>query len=82
MSCVGESDRNVENLFADLFDIRYLVTLSALFHAIYSSEDLTTPLRVSTGSPEKIVRSCILKLITRGIKKDKKDKAVSKYFPH
>ena len=25
MSCIGESDRNVENLFANLFDIRYLI---------------------------------------------------------
>ena len=40
MSCIGESDRNVENLFADAFDIRYIVSLqSTVFNAIYTSED-------------------------------------------
>ena len=40
MSCIGESDRNVENLFADAFDIRYIVGLqSTVFNAIYTSED-------------------------------------------
>ena len=37
MSCIGESDRNVENLFADAFDIRYIVSFqSTVFNAIYT----------------------------------------------
>ena len=74
MSCIGESDRNVENLFADAFDIRYIVSLqSTVFNAIYTSEDHVPGIRY-------IVTRSACKALNWPIKNSKK-KTVLMRFP-